>query len=216
MTKTSNIARRRTTALSDGGTDYAAKRGEIIQVAARFFKENGFKATRLADIAAAADLDRATLYYYIGSKEELFREGVENVLDANLAFAKGLRENDSLGPTAKLEAFARQLMQSYSENYPYPYVYIQEQMHQVASKTAPWAGDILDKTRQMESMVMWMLRDSIDAGELRSDLPVRLVANALFGMFNWTHRWYQPGQVFDADAVANSFIAIFLDGMRAR
>lgn len=215
MDQSSNISRRRLTAQADGGADYAARRAEIIGIAARLFKENGFTGARLADIAKEAGLNRATIYYYVGSKEELFREAVESVLDTNLAFAVQIRADESLSPTAKIEAFTEQLMRSYSENYPYPYVYIQEQMHRVANETIPWAGDILKKTRQLESMVMRMLRDAIAAGELRGDLPVRLVANALFGMFNWTHRWYEPGKTFDAKSIAQSFTTIFLDGVRS-
>lgn len=214
MDKSSNYARRRSTALADGGAEYAAKRAEIIGIAARIFKESGFKATRLADIAAAAGLDRATIYYYVGNKDELFREAVEKVLDSNLEFAEQLFANELLGPIEKLELFAEQLMESYSVNYPYPYVYIQEQMHQVAADTGAWAIEIGRKTRSLESMVMRMLRDGMANGDLRQDLPVRLVANALFGMFNWTHRWYEPGNVLSAKTIARGFMEIFLKGMR--
>ncbi|MCW1432295.1 TetR/AcrR family transcriptional regulator [Novosphingobium sp. JCM 18896] len=213
MDKASNIARRRTLALADGGAEYSAKRTEIIAIAARIFKDKGFKAARLADIASAAGLDRATMYYYVGSKEELFREAVETVLDTNLAYAEALVADITVRPVDKISRFAERLMQSYSANYPYPYVYIQEQMHQVATGTTPWAQDIVQKMRSLEAIVMQMLRNGVSSGELRSDLPVRLVANAFFGMFNWTHRWYEPGYSLDADTIARGFMSIFLDGM---
>ena len=71
------------------------------------------------------------------------------------------------------------------------------------------------KTRQLEGLVMQLLRDGIASGELRNDLPVRLVTNALFGMFNWTHRWYEPGHMLDPLTISRGFTKIFLDGMRA-
>ena len=70
MTKVSNISRRRRSAQSDGGADYVAKRTELLRIAARLFKEQGYQSTRLVDIAKEAGLDRATVYYYVGSKEE--------------------------------------------------------------------------------------------------------------------------------------------------
>ena len=54
MTKVSNISQRRTSVLSDGGAEYTAKRGELVHVAAKLFKELGFQSMRLADIAREA------------------------------------------------------------------------------------------------------------------------------------------------------------------
>ena len=70
MSKVSNYSRRRESAQNEGGADYAAKREELVRIAARLFKEQGYQATKLADIAREAGMDRATVYYYVGSKEE--------------------------------------------------------------------------------------------------------------------------------------------------
>jgi AcrR family transcriptional regulator len=212
MSETSNISRRRRSALSEGGAEYTAKRQELVRIAAKLFKESGFNSTRLADIAKEAGLDRATLYYYVGSKEELFREAVEGVLDANVAEAERLLADSTFDWTARLRLIVERLMISYEENYPFPYVYIQEQMHQVTADEAPWAGEIIRKTRYLESLIMSYIREGMKAGQLRDDMPVRLMANALFGMFNWTHRWFEPGGTFHAKDVTDAFCKIFFDG----
>ena len=212
MPETSNISRRRRSALNDGGAEYTAKRVELIRIAAKLFKEQGFKSTRLADIAEAAGLDRATLYYYVGSKEELFREAVEGVIDANIAEAERLSADDSLDWAARLKLIVERIMTSYEENYPFPYVYIQEQMHQVTVEEAPWAREIIRKTRHLESLVMTFIREGMKEGQLRDDMPVRLMANALFGMINWTHRWFKPGDLLGANDVSSAFWKIFLNG----
>jgi AcrR family transcriptional regulator len=213
MSETSNISRRRRSALSEGGAEYTAKRQELVRIAAKLFKESGFNSTRLADIAKEAGLDRATLYYYVGSKEELFREAVEGVLDANVAEAERLLADTSLDWAARLRLIVERLMVSYEENYPFPYVYIQEQMHQVTAEEAPWASEIIRKTRYLESLVMSYIREGMKAGQLRDDMPVRLMANALFGMFNWTHRWFKPDEAFRAKEVTDAFCKIFFDGV---
>jgi AcrR family transcriptional regulator len=214
MSTTSNISRRRSAALSEKSADYSAKRDELVRIAARLFRELGFKGTRLADVAKAAGLDRATLYYYIGSKEELLREIVETVLDNNVAVAQQLVATPGMSWTERLTALLEQLMLSYAENYPYPYVYIQEQMGQVSADDSPWAKEVLRKTQQFERLVMRIVREAVAAGELRGDIPVRLVTNAVFGMFNWTHRWFSPDASMPADVIARSFMTILLDGMK--
>jgi AcrR family transcriptional regulator len=213
MTKVSNISRRRRSAQTEGGSDYTAKREELVRIAARLFKEQGYQATKLADIAREAGLDRATVYYYVGSKEELFRETVEGVLDANMAEAERLLADTSLSWRDRLHAIYIRLMVSYEENYPATFVYIQEQMHQVGAEETVWAQDIMTKTRAFDQMLIGFIREAIASGELRANIPPRLVENALFGMLNWTHRWFTPGGPMTGLEVAEAFWSIFIDGM---
>lgn len=214
MTMRSNISRRRKSALSDGGAEYVAKREELIHLAARLFREKGYQATRLADIAVAAGIDRASMYYYIGSKEELFRESVEGILDSNLAGAEQIAAQLDLSVGERLRRIVELLMTSYEENFPHMYVYIQEQMHQVAQEETAWAQEIVRKTKHFEVVVRTLIQEGIDKGEMRADVPVRLASNALFGMFNWTHRWYTPGGKLSGRDIVEAFTTIFFDGMR--
>jgi len=213
MKEVSNVSRRRRSALTKGGADYTAKREELVRIAAKLFKEQGYQSTKLADIAQAAGLDRATVYYYVGSKEELFRETVEGVLDANMGEAQRLLADPSLGWADRLHAIYVRLMVSYEENYPATFVYIQEQMHQVGSEETVWAQEIMKKTRLFDQMLIGFIREAIASGELRSNIPPRLVENALFGMLNWTHRWFTPGGTMTGLEVAEAFWSIFMDGM---
>lgn len=213
---TSNISRRRRSALSDGGADYTAKREELVRIAARLFRERGYTSTRLVDIANAAGLDRATVYYYVGSKEELFRESVEGILDANLAQAESVSADKSLAANERIRQIVTQMIASYEQNFPQMYVYIQEQMHQVAHEETAWAQEIVRKTKRFETIVKNLIKEGIERGEFRDDLPVRLAANALFGMINWMHRWHVPGRALSAGDIASAFSQIFCDGMLVR
>lgn len=216
MSKTSNISRRRQTALREGSSDYLAKREELIGIAAQQFKQSGYRATTLAEIGHKAGLDRATVYYYFGSKEELFREILRTGVDANIRECTRIAEDPALEPIDKLEAIIKQLMCAYDEHYPHMYVYIQEEMERITSEKSVWAQELASQTRKFERIVMKLLTETIAGGEMRNDIPVSLAANAIFGMLNWTHRWYQPGGAHRAGEVSRSFAAIFLDGMRKR
>lgn len=212
----SNISRRRRSALSDGGPEYAAKREELVKIAARLFRERGYTSTRLIDIANAAGLDRATVYYYVGSKEELFRESVEGILDVNLAQAEMVSADKGLGAHERIRLIVEQMIASYEQNFPQMYVYIQEEMHQVAKEQTPWAKEIVRKTKRFETIVKNLIKEGIERGEFRPDVPVKLAANALFGMINWMHRWHVPGRSMSAADIAAAFSQIFCDGMLVR
>jgi AcrR family transcriptional regulator len=214
--RTSHISRRRENARAEGGAEYASKRQELVTIAATLFKENGFKSTTLADVGERAGLDRATLYYYVGSKQELFQACIEGSLDDNLTRAEALLKDRAMGAREKIKTLVSVMMTSYDKNYPQMYVYIQEQMHEVGNDPSKWAREIQKKTRRFEAIVREMIDEGIGAGTIRADLDARIVANALFGMLNWTHRWYKPGSAQSADAIAETFGKIFFDGMSKR
>jgi AcrR family transcriptional regulator len=213
MKRVSNISRRRRTAQSDGSADYAAKRLELLRIATKLFKERGFQSTKLADIAQAARLDRASIYYYVSSKEELFHESVEGVLDESIKLARKLLADEQLRSIERLHRIYVALMVSYEENYPATFVYIQEQMHQVAGDETAWAQEIMTKTRAFDQILLGFIRGAIEAGDLRADILPRLVENALFGMLNWTHRWFVPGGGMSGKEVGEALWSIFTDGM---
>ncbi|MGD9470773.1 MAG: TetR/AcrR family transcriptional regulator [Novosphingobium sp.] len=215
MTKPSNISKRRETALKEGSSDYLAKREELVEIAAGQFKQSGYRATTLAEIGRKAGLDRATVYYYFGSKEELFREILRTGVDANMRECVRISQDTTIDPVEKLKRVIRQLMTAYDEHYPHMYVYIQEEMERIASEQSVWAREIIGQTRKFERIVTTLIEEATSAKLLRSDVPVSVSANAIFGMLNWTHRWYRPGGKYSAQLVSDSFASIFIDGMRA-
>ncbi|MES2261736.1 MAG: TetR/AcrR family transcriptional regulator [Pseudomonadota bacterium] len=216
MDQASNIARRRKSALADGNPDYTAKRDELVQVASRLFKQKGFKATTLNDIAKESGIDRATIYYYVASKDELFQEAIGGILNANIAHAERILKEEGPDPREKLEQLLEVLMLSYEENYPHMYVYIQELMHDVARDSSPWAKLMVKQTRRFEKITMLLIAEGVEQRMFRDDVPIRLAVNGLFGMFNWTHRWFDPQGKKSAKEIAQAFSTIFFDGISCR
>lgn len=218
MTKprSSNISKRRKTALDDGNAEYLAKRTELVEIAGRQFKANGFRATTLAEIGHKAGMDRATVYYYFGSKEELFRECVRISVDTNIKECERLAADSALNTKERLRAVITQLMIAYDQYYPHMYVYIQEEMERIASEKSDWAQQLIVQTRTYERIVLSLIAELIKSGELRDDIAVSIVANAIFGMLNWTHRWYQPNGPHSPEEIANSFCKILFEGMEPR
>src|SRR6266540_3565796 len=94
-----------------------ARRAEIVRAAATVFRAKGVAATSIDDVARAAGADRATLYYYVGSKNELFQEVVLSAVVGNIELAERIAAGDD-SPTAKLEALILGVMASYAEFYP--------------------------------------------------------------------------------------------------
>jgi AcrR family transcriptional regulator len=214
----SGLSQRRRRAQVEGDAAYRSKRNELLQIAGDVFKQKGYEASTLNDIAARFGTDRAAIYYYFAGKEEIFQEvfqaTAKKVLDDNLAEATRVA---ALGVSAhdKLRLLIEVQIRSYEANYPYVYVYIQEDMGKVAFQTTPWAKEMVRKTRRFETIVNDVITAGIRDGEFRDDLSVPLVVKTLFGMVNWTHRWFKPGdRKYTAQQTIDTFSAIFFDGLR--
>src|SRR5690554_2437535 len=79
---------RREYARADNAPAYQARREEIIAAAGRAFLTKGFRATSFRDIAAAVGMDRASLYYYFESKQDLFDTATRAAVTRNVRAAE--------------------------------------------------------------------------------------------------------------------------------
>jgi TetR/AcrR family transcriptional regulator, cholesterol catabolism regulator len=211
----SGIGRRRLAARADGNEEYQTRRRELVQAAATVFKEKGYEAATLNDVAERVGADRASLYYYVGGKHELFEEVVRDLVAANLAEVERILKLD-VPPDQKLRLVIERLIWSYEEYYPAMYVYIQEDMGKVASAESEWAQEMTRQTRRFESSTIKLIKQCVEEGIFRDDVRLDLAANALFGMLNWTHRWFRPGPKLSATDMTEAFWTIFFDGMHER
>lgn len=209
------IGRRRRAALAAGGEEYRAKRREVIHVAATVFQQKGYKSATLHDVAAALDTDRATLYYYVSGKEELLRESVFAYVLEIVEDLRRIALSEASAPD-KLREFITGLMSAYEAHYPHPYVFIQEKLDEAYRLDTEWARQLVGIVGELQAQVIAIVEEGVAAGELRPGLPPDLVTNGMFGMINWTHRWYRPGSSpHHGKDIGACFADIFLQGMVA-
>ena len=211
----SSISRRRAAARDRGGEAYARRRSEIIAAAADVFRAKGLAATTLADIAEAVGGDRATLYFYVSSKEEIFDEIVSDVVKANLAIAEQIRDSPDV-PADKLRTLMVQLMASYATNYPFLYIYLQENLAHVPDKRKDWAREFRQVNRRYEAAVQAIVAEGIADGTLSALTDPRVLAYGLIGMMSWTHRWFNPEtSPVSAGEIGEAYADLLLHGLLA-
>lgn len=209
----SGIESRRRAAKSDGGAGYKARREEIVRVAAEVFQEKGYDVATLNDIAERLDTDRASLYYYVANKEELLQEIVRSVIHENVAAAERIAAL-KVPADEKLTVLIEEMITSFDRNYPHMYVYL-EDLARISRQETEWARDVVESTKRFEVIVGRILQAGRSDGTFRDDVPKDIAGLALFGMVNWTHRWYRPGSKHSPATIAKAFTAIFLKGMSA-
>ena len=72
--KTSGIGKRRSAAREESSAAYQRRRREIAAAAVRVFDRLGLQGASISAVAAELGIDRASVDYYISSKDELFDE----------------------------------------------------------------------------------------------------------------------------------------------
>jgi TetR/AcrR family transcriptional regulator, cholesterol catabolism regulator len=209
------IARRRDKASSKGSLAYQERRREIAKAAAEVFNKRGFRGTSLSAVAQALGTDRASLYYYIENKRELFDEVVREVSDENVATAEEvLASQDSA--IEKLRVLIVKLMQSYATHYPILYVYIRENLSHVESDRTAWSKHMRGLNRRYEEVFVEIIESGMADGTIKRIGSARTIAFGVIGMIGWTNRWFDPSKSEETgEEIGETFANLALAGLIA-
>jgi AcrR family transcriptional regulator len=209
-------AGRRAAAQDDATAGYVGRREEILQAAAKVFKARGLRGATLSHIAELLGTDRASLYYYFSSKEEMFQEITTEAMKVNMSAAEKIRRGTAPAP-AKLRELMEGLMTSYGETYPVLYVLIQENLSHVKPEHSEWAEEMKRINRRYERVLIDIIRRGQEEGTLRDDAPPWILAYGILGMVGWTNRWFNPADSpASAAQIGTAFADAMLDGVVRR
>lgn len=180
---------------------------EILDAAARLFKEKGFHATSMRDIADAVGMQKGSLYYHIASKEELLFRISHDAINAVIARLEAIAEAP-LSPTEKLRQAIENHVLTLCERLDLLSVFLRESK----TLTAEQQAQILERRKRYEELFESILEEGIAAGEFRAvDVPI--VASGLLGMLNWMHQWYRPDGRLSPQQIAAIFVDLTLRGL---
>ena len=216
MSGNTNIGRRRAANAAGSSEFYQERRKEIFDAAAMVFQERGYQATTIADIAERLGTDRASLYYYVGSKQELFKQVVREAAQTNVQVIEDLAADPDIPVGVKLSRTFEVLMASYSKSYPYMHVFLQEQFPTLSSDDDDWIEETRGWADRHYQAMRRIIQQGVDEGEFVVDLPVGLATMAVIGAVNWAHRWYRPGGLLPPERIGQGFADIVLRGLLVR
>lgn len=135
---------------------------------------------------------------------------------ANLRVIEEIRDDPGDAPT-KIRTVVTQLMRSYADNYPFFYVYLQEDLAHVDDRRQEWAQRMRGVNRRYEAAVESIIVEGITEGTIRPLAEPRVLAYRLMGIVSWRHRWFNPHRSdTDADVVGTAYAEILLTGMITR
>lgn len=215
MAAASGIGKRRSAAKEDATASYQKRRKEIAEAAVRVFNRRGFTGASISAVAAELDIDRASLYYYISSKEELFDEILREVIERNAAIATRIL-NSKVSPRRKLRDLIVALMASYGDSYPLIYIYIRENLSHVSDKRSAWSKHMRKLNREIENAIIAMIEEGYADKSFRNVGSPRVVAYGVLGVIGWTHRWFRPEKSdVNAEEIGRIYAEMILSGLES-
>ncbi|ADL01341.1 TetR/AcrR family transcriptional regulator [Brevundimonas subvibrioides] len=213
--KTSGIGKRRKAAKEESSDAYKRRRREIAEAAVRVFDRLGLQGASISAVAAELGIDRASVYYYISSKEELFDEVLRAVAERNSQIAIDIAASALPAPD-KLWNLIVSIMESYGEHYPLLFIYIRENLGRVSGTRSKWSSDMRQVNRIIENAFISIIEEGYADGTLRDVGPSRVVSYGMLGVVGWTHRWFRPEtSPQSAREIGETYANMMVSGMRA-
>ena len=206
------IGKRRLSAQKEARASYEIRKAEIAEAAVRVFHKLGYQGASLSAVAAEVGVDRATIYYYFSSKEEMFDEIVRAVLENNEALARRIA-GSNMKPARKMRELVMAFMTSFAENYPLLHIYVREDLKQVTGKRTDWSRHMRGLNRSIEDCFVDIVEQGYADGSFRNIGAARTVTFGILGMLNWSHRWFEPSGKRRAAEIAETFADMVLDGL---
>lgn len=175
------------------------RREEIIDQAAKIFKEKGFKNATLQDVADQLELTAPAVYYHVKNKEEILFEIYKKTMNLGLETLRSI-SYDSSTSTIKLKRIIYEYTTLVINNIEMFTVYFQEKHH-----LAPDNYDfITNQEREFALIIRKVYQQGIDNGEFISLNPA-VVTNGILGMCSWIYKWYEPSGSLTADDISGIF-----------
>lgn len=179
----------------------------ILDAAARVFRDQGYSAARLTDIARAADTQAGSLYYHFDSKEHLLdavlQRGHERVSEAVRA------EVEALGPAASHREKLHAAIRTHLEMNLRHNDYAAANIHFSRQVPEPIRERHIRQHRRYAAYWQDLLEEAQRAGEIREDIDISVTRLNLFGMMNWSVEWYRPGRLGIDELAQNMWRTLF-------
>jgi AcrR family transcriptional regulator len=177
---------------------------DLVTVAARMFRERGYRATRLDEVADELGVTRAALYYYFDTKQALLQEICGRTPHAP---ERALQEVQAIpDATERLVAFAREFARNTASDGARVFFRDGKELH------PDFRQELRERGHRITRGVEEIMEAGIACGHFRP-LNVRVVAPGLLAMLNSLPDWVRPARHGTLEEVTEQLLDVFVRGI---
>ncbi|MEW5940326.1 MAG: TetR/AcrR family transcriptional regulator [Chloroflexota bacterium] len=185
-------------------------RNDILDAAAQVFRKKGFHGASMSDIAEAVNLQKASLYHHVASKQEillaLLDRGIEMLAEQIAPLAS---------QSAPAEVKLRQMIHAYlkllAENADLASVLLFEHRSLDAKQHA---RHIPNRDR-FEALWRDVVLEGMKAKKFSCANPA-LAVRAMLGTLNWTLTWYRANGELTIEQIADQIADLQFRGLSVK
>jgi len=183
-----------------------ARRREIDDVATELFHTNGYAATSVRDIARALDIQGASLYAHVASKEDLLWTIIDRAASAFERAADGaIAETAGGDAVERLAALVEAHVEVVTADPQRSSVFVTEWRHLSGGRRAVIAG----RRDTYEAQFRATIGDGVAVGVFRATDPA-IATTFILTALNGIATWYRPDGRLSADRIADHYVELAL------
>lgn len=174
---------------------YDEKQQQILDSAAKLFAQKGFGQVSLEEIGAELRLSKASLYYYVKSKDDILFQLHMQAMDQAIEILEHALSSDG-SPVEKIRTAIRDLVLIATREDILASYRIETRF--LPMKMQP---QIIVKREQVLACVHKLIQEGMEA-DLVHCRNWRIAAFAALGAMNWIPMWYSPRGELNVDEIA--------------
>jgi len=186
-----------------------SRKDVIVSKAATLFREKGYKAASMRDLAESVGVEAASLYNHIKSKSELLHELVFSVANKFVMKLDEI-ESESISSLQKMEKILRFHISEMIHHYEEVYVSDREWKH----LSDPYLSNYQNQRRVYRKRLAAIIEEGIRNKEIKAiDAPtvVLIFLHAVSGI----ESWHRSTKKISAEELEQNMVAILIDGLKA-
>jgi len=186
----------------------ASKKEFILKKAAQMFREKGFAATSMRDLAETVGIEAASLYNHIRSKNEMLETVCFDVANRFTMFMDELDANNN-GSIKKIETLLRFHIKQMIESFEEVIVCDREWKH----LDEPYLSNFHNQRRNYRKRFASIIEEGIKNGEIKKvDAPT--VVLIMLHSVNGIESWHRSTAKITAKELEDNMVLIMIDGLR--
>lgn len=186
------------------------RKRQIENQATKLFEARGFAATSMRDLAMELQIEAASIYSHIKSKDELLRTICFSMADTFFDAIDGI-SSSAMGPIEKLKAAMTAHLEVITQNSSAAAVFFSEWRH----LREPFLSEFLKMRESYENQFLGILKDGVQKNELDVDDP-KFVVRMLFNSMNWIHTWYKPEGTMSPKEISLKIFDLVVNGIGSK
>lgn len=186
---------------------HGSKKEFITKKATRLFKEKGYSATSMRDLADAIGVEAPSLYNHISGKKEILQGICFKVANQFTEHMDAVEKSNG-GALEKIEKIIRFHIKMMLEEYESVYLSDHEWKH----LPEPYLSNFKNQRRNYRSRLAGIIKSGIDSGII-SDIDPYTAVLTLLSAIGGIESWQRSKKSVDAKVLEENMVKILIRGL---